>query len=190
MTLSVEVEDTLRAMAVYEEKYKAEFQVDRETGLFLFDIVRRLKPRRILELGTWRGASAIYMAAALKLNGQGVLTTVDSDNSGNSKMALDNFRRSGLISFISLVSMYIDDFLADHQEKYDLVFMDAAKKKQAGWLEILLRCNLNQDGIIIIDDAATMKDRLHELYAYINSSDNVKSSLVPIGGGLMMVTLK
>jgi predicted O-methyltransferase YrrM len=49
-----------------------------EHGQVIYDHVRATKPETVLELGTARGVSAAYMAAALQANGRGRLTTVDS----------------------------------------------------------------------------------------------------------------
>jgi predicted O-methyltransferase YrrM len=48
-----------------------------------FGAVMKHKPNTIVEIGTYRGATAIYMAAALKALGRGQLFTVDRRNFGN-----------------------------------------------------------------------------------------------------------
>src|SRR5215471_11232412 len=49
-----------------------------DRGRVLYGHIRRDKPEQLLELGTARGGSAIFMAAALEANGAGHLTSVDS----------------------------------------------------------------------------------------------------------------
>jgi predicted O-methyltransferase YrrM len=48
-------------------------------GVFLFKLVRELKPALILELGTNLGVSAAYLSTALNVNGGGKLITVEGD---------------------------------------------------------------------------------------------------------------
>lgn len=48
--------------------------------LLLFTLVRGARPQRVLEVGTWRGASAAIIAAALEDNGAGTVTGVDPLN--------------------------------------------------------------------------------------------------------------
>jgi predicted O-methyltransferase YrrM len=48
-----------------------------EKGVFLYSLVKMLKPQRVLELGTGMGVSAFLIAQALKENGKGRLHTVD-----------------------------------------------------------------------------------------------------------------
>lgn len=46
-------------------------------GYFLFRLARELRPDRALELGACVGVSAAYLSAAMELNGQGHLTTLE-----------------------------------------------------------------------------------------------------------------
>lgn len=61
----------------------------------LFRLVRELKPRLCLELGTSLGLSAAYIAAALELNGEGRLTTLEGAREV-AAIAGENLSRLGL----------------------------------------------------------------------------------------------
>jgi predicted O-methyltransferase YrrM len=65
------------------------------TALLLLRLVRELKPRTCMELGTSVGISACYQAAALKLNGAGKLATLEGADSVAS-VAIRNFADLGL----------------------------------------------------------------------------------------------
>lgn len=45
--------------------------------LFLYALIRAIKPKVVVEIGTHRGLTALYMAAALHENGEGILHTTD-----------------------------------------------------------------------------------------------------------------
>jgi predicted O-methyltransferase YrrM len=64
-------------------------------ALLLLRLVRQLKPRTCIELGTSVGISACYQAAALKLNGAGRLVTMEGADSVAS-VAIRNFTDLGL----------------------------------------------------------------------------------------------
>ncbi|TAF63263.1 MAG: hypothetical protein EAZ55_14230 [Cytophagales bacterium] len=67
-------------MTYFEEIYKAIGHlpyINKEKSLRLYTFIREKKPKKILELGTAYGKSACIMAAALKANGMGTITTVD-----------------------------------------------------------------------------------------------------------------
>ena len=49
-----------------------------DLSLFLYSLIKMQKPNCIVELGTGDGASTVWMAQALKENGQGQLITVDN----------------------------------------------------------------------------------------------------------------
>lgn len=51
-------------------------------GKFLYALVRAMRPLQVLEIGTWRGASATHILAALHKNDYGYLTSVDLLESG------------------------------------------------------------------------------------------------------------
>lgn len=52
---------------------------DERWGRFLLTAVRELRPRSVLEMGTAFGISAAYLAAGLRLNGEGSLVTLEGD---------------------------------------------------------------------------------------------------------------
>lgn len=51
-------------------------------GQFLYALVRAMRPDNVLEIGTWRGASATHILAAMHKNQHGTLTSVDVLESG------------------------------------------------------------------------------------------------------------
>jgi predicted O-methyltransferase YrrM len=96
-----------------------------QDGKVLHDLVVKLGAKRILEIGTSTGHSAIWLAwAAAKTGGR--VTTIEI-NRGRHERALANFKRAG-------VSEYVDALLGDAHElvrtlpgPWDFVFQDADK---------------------------------------------------------------
>lgn len=180
------IKKVLDDMAEFEKQFEAQFAVGEATGLFLYQLVVKHKPKRILELGTWRGASAIYMAVALKELGDGQITTVDVGND-RAEMARQNFIKAGVGEYITQVVSEIDDFILNHKVKYGLVFMDATKSQQIDWLKMILKNNLTDKGVIIIDDVITMGDRMTVLLDFIKNHPDLCSRTENVGDGLMIV---
>ena len=59
--------------------------IDVDEGRLLYALVRALKPVRVLEIGTYEGASACHLLAALEANDSGELASYDTwDRAGNS----------------------------------------------------------------------------------------------------------
>lgn len=189
MKLNSTIENVLQEMMEVEKQFDAQFAVDEATGLLLYQLVLRHQPKRILELGTWRGASAIYMAAALKKLGDGHLITVDIGND-RVETAKENFIKAGVENFVSQVVLDISSFLQTDNTQYDMVFMDATKYEQSGWLEKLLERNLGSNSIIVIDDAITMKDKMLPLYDFVKNHPELVCKVENVGDGLMVVEYK
>ncbi len=57
--------------------YRVETHLSVPERLLLFTLVRGLRPQRVLEVGTYRGASALIITAAMEDNGTGTLVGVD-----------------------------------------------------------------------------------------------------------------
>lgn len=174
-------------MEEFEKQFSAVFAVDRETGLFLYDQVIDKQAQQILELGTWRGASSLYMAAALEKLGGGKITTVDVMTTRYDD-ATKNIDESGYRKYIHQVKQDAGEFVKEDQTKYDLIFLDAEKKKQGVWIEDILRNNCKPGTRIIIDDAILMGDRMIDLFAYIEKQ-GLKNRLENISDGLVIVDI-
>ncbi|HEX6116109.1 MAG TPA: class I SAM-dependent methyltransferase [Solirubrobacterales bacterium] len=95
-------------------------------GRFLFRLVRELRPRTSLELGTGFGLSALYQARALELDGDRPLTTLDFHYAA--EIGERGFAASGLDERVELVFGDIDDTLPGVLERIgevDYALLDA-----------------------------------------------------------------
>ena len=80
--------DDLRALATIKDGANTRFQppyqqmsICLEEAEFLYALVRALKPRNVLELGTGLGLSGFFIASALKANGdEGTLMSLEPDD--------------------------------------------------------------------------------------------------------------
>lgn len=184
--LDSQVQKVLDEMAEIERQFDAQFAVDEATGLFLYELVLRYQPRRILELGTWRGASTVYMAAALKELGAGKITTVDVGND-RVELARQNFIKAGLESCIAQEVSDVSVFLNQDDNQYDMVFMDATKNEQGTWFKQLLQNNLGKNSIVVVDDAIKMGGRMKDLFELVKSHPGLTSEIEKVGDGLMVI---
>lgn len=172
-------------MAEYEASFDSQFAVDKATGEFIHALIMTAKPKRVLELGTWRGASAIYIADALKQNGAGHVTTVERSIS-QVLTARANIDEAGLANYVTVIHDEIDRFLSHYRETYDFVFMDAMKSKTAGWLDLVLQSHMHPRGRILIDDVVKDADKMADVEKII-ATRSLKSELYQIGNGLLLV---
>ena len=106
------------------------------------------KPRRILEIGAAVGYSAMCFSEYLSEDGR--IDTIERDKLRAAECR-ENLRKVGVEEKIQLYEGDAVEILPTLNEKYDVVFIDAAKGKYPFFLEQALRM-LNNNGIILADN--------------------------------------
>ncbi|MBG9979001.1 O-methyltransferase [Ruoffia tabacinasalis] len=174
--------------------------VPHETAKFLDFFTATMQPSQILEIGTAIGFSASLMAQHLQADGH--LTTIDRYEKMYER-AKENFKKMGLEDRITLIEGDAADVLPTLEGSYDLIFMDSAKAKYIEFYPECMRL-LRQGGVLIIDDVfqgGTVLDdeaeipkrvrkihrKLNELFDTVLNDKSNRSTLVPLGDGLLMV---
>ena len=118
-----------------------------EVGALLNLLVRELRPRRVLELGTFTGYSTIWMASALPEGGR--LDTLEI-NDELEDLIREAFRRAGVADRVRLVIGDALDVLPMVDETYDLVYIDANKRDYVAYYQEVV--NLVRPGGLIVAD--------------------------------------
>lgn len=95
-------------------------------GALLHHFVRMLRPRRVLEIGTFSGYATIWMASALPEGGR--IDTIER-NDEMEDLIREGFARAGVQERIRLLIGDAFDILPSTQQTYDLVFIDADKRE-------------------------------------------------------------
>lgn len=117
-------------------------------GKILEFISKMVSPRKILEIGTYTGYSAICLAKGLKPGGE--LHTIEK-NDELLTLQTKYFIKSG---FDQQITQHVGDaikIIPTLNHFWDLVFIDADKKKYTEFLGLILP-NLNKEGIIVTDN--------------------------------------
>ena len=118
-----------------------------EVGALLNLLVRELRPRRVLELGTFTGYSTLWMASALPEGGR--LDTIEI-NDELEDLIREAFRRAGVEDRVRLVIGDALDVLPMVDETYDLVYIDANKRDYVAYYQEVI--NLVRPGGLIVAD--------------------------------------
>lgn len=105
-------------------------------GNLLTMISRMIQPKRILEIGTFTGYSAICLAKGLPENG--VLHTIEC-RANEAKVAKEFFEKSSYSSQIILHEGDAKAVIKDLDEQWDLVFVDADKTGYIDYFETLMK---------------------------------------------------
>ena len=165
---------------------------------FLKTLIRSIRARRVLEIGTFTGYSALAMAEALPDDGRVVTCEVDPDIAS---MAHTFWDRSPHGKKIEVRIGPALDTLATLSGTFDLIFIDADKINYVAYY----RCGfelLSPQGVILIDNVLWNGDVLHEaspdpstaaiqeLNRFVASDTRVVAVLLPLRDGVFMVTPK
>lgn len=117
-------------------------------GQLLYTLIKFSGAKRVLELGTFTGYSALYMASALGQDG--IITTCEIDER-HAGVAEKYFARSPWAHKIDLRVAPAFDTLKTLEGPFDLVFIDADKKAYPKYYEEVLP-KVRQGGLIVIDN--------------------------------------
>lgn len=158
-------------------------------------ILTDIRPAKILEIGAAVGYSAMCFSEYLQDGGR--IDTIEREEERISE-AKDNFKKVGVEDKICLYEGDAVEILPTLNEKYDMVFIDAAKGKYPFFLEQALRM-LNDKGVIIADNVLykgyVMSDynkhkqrtavrNLREYIARVNEDAHLKTEILEVGDGL------
>lgn len=130
------------------EKYAEEYNIpimEKEGIRFLTKYIEENNVKSILEIGSAIGYSAIKMAL---VNDNIKVTTIERDNNRYLE-ALKNIKNFNLDKRITLI--YGDALLINLEDKYDLIFIDAAKGQYTKFFQKYSN-NLSENGAIITDN--------------------------------------
>ncbi|KAA2240492.1 O-methyltransferase [Chitinophaga agrisoli] len=117
-------------------------------GQYLSMVSHMIRPRRILEIGTYTGYSAICLAQGL--TDDGLLYTLDI-NEEREEICQRYFREAGLAHKIQLHIGKAAEIIPQLQETFDLVFIDADKQGYAQYYDLVWD-KLRPGGYILADN--------------------------------------
>ena len=129
-----------------------EINVSASEGKLLHMLARLFQPKRILEIGTLGGYSAIWLARALPPTGKMVSLELDAHHA---EVAEHNIARAGLASQVEVrvgpASETLARMTADGEPLFDLVFIDADKDGYVDYLHAALPL-LRPGGLLLGDN--------------------------------------
>ena len=162
--------------------------------------LKDLKPKRILEIGTAVGYSAICFSKFLLENGK--IDTIERDEIRVLE-AKENIKKLGLEDTINIYEGDAVEILPTLNKKYDMVFIDAAKGKYPFFLKEALRM-IDTKGIIFADNILykgyVMSDynkhkqrtavrNLREYISEVTKNPKLKTTILEVGDGLAITKI-
>lgn len=195
---SFDTGDSPVCMSIEEEARRDMVPIIRkEMASFLKVVLSMKKPLNILEIGTAVGYSAVLMG---ENTGDDTRITTIENYDVRIPIARQNFVRAGMENKITLIEGDALEVLKTLTGPYDFIFMDAAKAQYITILPDVIRL-LDKDGILITDNVLqegdiiesryavtrrnrTIYERMREYLYAVTHSDELTTSIVPIGDGI------
>lgn len=177
----------------------ARWQVAPEQGQFLALLVKLVSARRVLEIGTFTGYSALCMASALPVDGSLICCDIPGEYNATARRY---WQEAGLSGRIDLRLAPALETLANLERQgqggqFDLVFIDADKANYPAYLEHALRLlrvgglavfdNTLWSGRVLEDNPESADTRaIQALNRALKDDSRVDLSLLPLGDGLTL----
>ena len=155
-----------------------------ETGIFFSVLLKAIKARRILEVGTSAGFSTLWFADAMGKNHSTRVITIEM-NPQKAEWALKNFKEAGVDKMIEIKQGVALDLLHKLKGKFDFVFLDADKENIIRYFDLVLPM-VRIGGIIAADNMLYpdhFRPAMKKYARHVNSKPNIQSVTVPIGMG-------
>ena len=188
------------------EKYAHENFVPiirKEMESFLRVMVEIKKPKRILEVGTAIGYSAVMMASVMP--DDCTITTIENYEK-RIPIARANIEKAGMNDRIRLIEGDAMEVIPGLEEKFDFVFMDAAQGQYINFLPhvmeklqpeaVMISDNVLQEGDIIESRFGierrnrTIHSRMREYLYQLKNMEEFHTTIVPIGDGITVSVYK
>ena len=164
-------------------------------GRFLSMISKIIRPKRILEIGTFTGYSTLCLAEGLEKNGR--IDTIDN-NFELKKIQSYFFNLSKLQNQINQFTCDAIEILPKLKDKYDLIFLDADKKNYLNYLNLIIPL-LKKRGILVSDNVLwsgkvlnNEKNKdietevLKKFNQQLSNHKNLETVLLPIRDGISL----
>ncbi len=175
--------------------------IRKEMQSFLKVLLAIKKPKKILEVGTAIGFSAILMSEYAPKDCK--ITTIEKYEK-RIPIARENFKRAGKEEQITLLEGDALEILKNLDESFDFIFMDAAKAQYISYMPEVVRL-LEKDGVLISDNVLqdgdiiesryavdrrnrTIHSRMREYLYELKHHGLLETSIIPLGDGVALST--
>lgn len=177
--------------------------IRKEMGNLLKVLLTLKQPSRILEVGTAVGYSSILMSENMPKDC--TITTIENYDK-RIPVARNNFKRAGKEDVITLIEGDAMEVLKTLDKMYDFIFIDAAKGQYIYYFKEIIK-HMPKGGLLISDNVLqegeivqskygitrrnrTIHERMREYLYMLTHSEEVVTSIVPIGDGITLSVKK
>ncbi len=199
-------EDSDKLEEIYSSAVEREVPVIREdTRDYLRLLLNQVKPVKVLEIGTAVGYSALFMAEVLDNIGEYHIDTIELDDV-RAEEAQGHITEFGKEDKIHLYRGDAAEVLKTLTEKYDFIFIDAAKAQYMNYLQAVMKL-VHADSVIVTDNVLesglvleshflvekrdrTIHDKLREYLYTLKNDERLETAILSIGDGVAVSVVK
>ena len=175
-------------------------QISVSQAQFLQTLIKISNIKKILEIGSFTGVSALSMALALPSDGLLISLDKSPEFSINAQSFYKKANQKKIKQIIKPAIESLNE-LKDSSKKFDLIFIDADKENYLNYYETCLEL-INKKGLIVIDNVLwhgeviddTKNDKFTNIImkfnTHIKKDTRVVKNIIPIGDGLTICIKK
>lgn len=163
-------------------------------GRILSMFSRMIRPKVVLEIGTYLGYSALCFAEGLVEGGKVITLDIQEDTN---RVARSFVERSKYKDSIEFHLGFATDIIPTLPETFDLVFIDADKPNYSNYYDLvfdkvrpggfIIADNVLWSGRVLEDEKDESTKALHEFNQKVQADARVSNVLLPVRDGLMVV---
>jgi predicted O-methyltransferase YrrM len=176
----LQADDPVLDAAVRDSADLPNIAVSAAQGQFLHLIARAVKARRILEIGTLGGYSAIWLSRALPEGGKLISLELDPHHAN---VARTNIARAGLDGKVEVrvgaALESLEALKAEQGEPFDLVFIDADKRNTPGYFSAAI--DLSHAGSLVVVDNVVRQGKLIDTESEDPDADGMRHLIEQMG---------
>jgi len=175
-------------------------QISISQAQFLQTLIKASNVKKILEIGSFTGFSALSMALALPSDGSLISLDKNSEFSNKAKFFYEKANEKKIKQIIKPAIESLKE-LKNSSHIFDLIFIDADKENYLKYYDICIEL-INTNGLIIIDNVLwhgevadnTKNDKftniIRDFNKYVKEDNRVIKNIIPIGDGLTICIKK
>jgi predicted O-methyltransferase YrrM len=144
-------------------------------GKVLTGVIRDIKPKRILEVGTHIGYSAVLMGKELESDAHLATIEIHADEA---ELAREKIKKAQISATVDVIVGDAIKVLPKLSGKFDMVFIDAEKSEYLAYLRLVEK-RLHKGSVVVADNAGIFADEMKDYLDYVRSSGKYSSRYVP-----------
>jgi len=175
-------------------------QISISQAQFLQTLIKITNSKKVLEIGSFTGFSALSMALALPKDGSLISLDKNTEFSKKAKFFYNKVNENKISQIIKPALESLKE-LENTKQKFDLVFIDADKENYINYYEKSIQL-IDKSGIIVIDNVLwhgevadkSKNDKftniIRDFNKHIKDDNRVTKNIIPIGDGLTICIKK